>query len=100
MTDAETLTGRLKELEAACERQIVELQRQADALLENTRESAVRLIVVSGWQVCPGCCGYGARERLDAGFMRRFGLREWHGCAACGGSREVRGRGFVAKGGA
>lgn len=46
---------------------------------------------------CRLCDGTGAVERMDSGYMRRFGLREWDGCKACGGEADRRGRGYVAR---
>lgn len=44
---------------------------------------------------CGKCNGYGKIERLDSGYMKRFGMREWDGCSDCGGDHEKSGRGFV-----
>ncbi len=44
---------------------------------------------------CDHCDGHGAVERLDTGYMLRFGLRPWNGCRACGGQGEVRGSGIA-----
>jgi uncharacterized protein (TIGR02996 family) len=44
---------------------------------------------------CGTCQGTGAIERLDSGYMRRFGLRQWNGCKACGGEGERRGTGTL-----
>ena len=42
---------------------------------------------------CQACNGWGRIRRLDASYMRRFGLREWDGCEACGGDRDRPGTG-------
>lgn len=44
---------------------------------------------------CPKCDGYGKIERLDSGYMRQFGLREWNGCTNCGGDINKEGKGFI-----
>lgn len=66
----------------------------SDVYTDAIRELS-RRVLAAMTRECPRCRGYGAIERLDSGHMRRFGLREWNGCQACGGSREVKGIGFT-----
>lgn len=55
-----------------------------------------RIFKDNGKTRCLRCQGTGAVERLDSGYMRKFGLREWDGCESCGGDgNEVKGKGFI-----
>lgn len=64
--------------------------------IRERRDARIReLVIAAGKLICPDCRGHGEVQRLDAGYMRRFGLREWDGCNRCGGYLDRRGCGFV-----
>jgi hypothetical protein len=78
------------------ERLRVSLQGQAEKLFEAHRRRHDSILARHGRRRCPDCAGTGAIEKMDAGYMRRFGLREWNGCERCGSTRrDQRGCGHV-----
>lgn len=96
MTEEELLSMFLKHARDQADVDLQKLQEQADLVLENLRAGEEALFARYGKKRCPKCNGTGAIQRLDAGYMRRFGLREWNGCSNCGSTdQEERGRGYV-----
>jgi hypothetical protein len=76
-----------KELTEEMERSYYEYEDKRDKLFQS-----------SGVIRCPKCQGFGKLERLDSGYMRKFGLREWDGCKTCGSTKpEEVGRGYILK---
>lgn len=72
------------------------LQEKANAVLARMEEEIDSIFSRNGVTRCPKCAGTGALERLDAGYMKKFGLQEWDGCKNCGGDgKEQRGRGYL-----
>ncbi len=72
------------------------LSQEAEQLLSQAETKADEMLAAAGRIRCVVCSGHGAVERMDSGYMRRFGLREWNGCQNCGGDgNEKRGKGFV-----
>lgn len=82
-----------------CTRQLIDLrdkyEKDTDAATELLLTRIESFCKLQGVTVCPKCQGIGREMRLDAGYMRRFGLREWDGCPECGGDRDIEGRGFL-----
>lgn len=61
---------------------------------QETLKEINRLCLSENREMCQYCQGQGAVLRMDAGYMRKFGLRDWDGCPRCGGDGEKRGRGY------
>lgn len=79
-----------------CQSEVAICHERIADLVEECERRIKKAIEESGRKLCPTCHGHGAIQRLDAGYMRRFGLREWNGCPDCGGDgHEVKGKGFV-----
>lgn len=74
---------------------LTHLQKQANQLIKNLEARLKSMVSARGFQWCTDCDGTGAIERLDSGYMKRFGLPEWDGCSACGGTTNERGYGYV-----
>ncbi len=101
MTDAELAAAvskirddgqkRLDDLNAVMESRVDEIGKDVDWRI-------TCLLKDSGRFKCPQCKGLGYVFRLDAGYMRRFGLRELDGCSTCGGEQEKKGMGFISQG--
>lgn len=90
------LDEKIEELQRATESRLDSLRRQAEDVVRGHRTLFDEILRSHGFSRCQKCDGTGAVERLDSGYMRRFGLREWDGCATCGSnSREERGRGYL-----
>lgn len=85
----------LKGLRDAADREIEDLNRKAEKVIADLRVYEDTHLKAHGMKRCPDCDGTGAIQRLDAGYMRRFGLREWNGCEKCGGLIEKRGKGYL-----
>lgn len=94
MTEQE-LIEHIKSWEDQLERSTKEHYDLIDEDIKFTKEMIHRIIKESGRTVCPKCDGCGAIRRLDGSIMRKFGLRDWNGCANCGGDRETPGKGFI-----
>lgn len=83
----EELAGKKKELADFLETFYRAYERKKDGLYK--LYDAVR---------CPRCEGFGRLERMDSGYMKKFGLREWDGCKYCGSTKpEESGRGYILK---
>lgn len=92
------IDDRLKDARLRAEKILQGLQMQAEETVAALGFEIDSILSHHGKNRCPKCAGTGAVERLDSGYMRRFGLREWNGCVNCGGDgNERRGRGYVDK---
>jgi hypothetical protein len=91
----EALKKQLEAITLAGKEKIELLEDQAQQAAINTEEELRAAVHKAGYTWCGNCNGTGALERLDAGYMKRFGLQPWDGCTCCGGNKENRGRGFV-----
>jgi hypothetical protein len=99
VTEVELIRS-LDAMKIEAERELVTMQANAEAALksrvERYRAEVKAAIEAVGKVVCSKCAGLGMRERIDSGYMRRFGLRDWDGCDACGGNgNDRRGRGWL-----
>jgi len=94
MTDLEK---QMEKIRSECQELIHALEVKAQLTAEEAEKKLREAVARAGFHWCGNCNGTGAIERLDAGYMRRFGMREWNGCESCGGDgHEKRGKGFVA----
>jgi hypothetical protein len=97
MTD-DDLAAKMADIRDRAEHDIDAIREMATSIREAEDRDVAMVISEAGRDVCPACRGFGAVERMDSGYMRRFGLREWDGCTRCGGNGgEIRGRGFVGR---
>lgn len=71
------------------------LETEAQRIVAEEEQALRRAMALDGFTWCTLCNGTGAIERLDSGYMRRFGLLEWEGCPECGGEGEKRGKGYL-----
>lgn len=95
MSDDEVVAA-LADLRQSAALELEFLEDRGRRVLEELSASIDRILSASGRYRCMTCNGTGAIERPDASYMRRFGLRDWNGCLACGGDGgENRGRGFL-----
>lgn len=74
------------------------LRRKSVEIVDKMQKEIDETIKINGKHKCLSCDGTGAVERLNSGYMRKFGLREWNGCLNCGGNgNDKRGFGFIDK---
>jgi hypothetical protein len=100
-----SLERQISRIRAESKKKVAALQEKVDRLVQENQEvleasldqikSAIRR---AGRKPCPDCGMTGALGRIDAGYMKRFGLPEWDGCITCGGEIGYpgkKGRGFI-----
>ena len=73
------------------------LAHEQAMLVPDLRKRIVAAINEAGYQPCEMCQGFGTFDRIDASYMRRFGLQSWEGCTRCGGSESIEGRGYYSQ---
>lgn len=86
----------LQRLLRRADKKLDSLRLESQKVVEQYEKDFDAILAKYGKTRCPMCSGTGAVARLDAGYMKRFGLREWNGCAVCGSANEEeKGRGYI-----
>ena len=97
ITDDELLSE-LDSIRRTAEARLDGLRKRSVEVVDELYEDLIHSIKSAGRIPCDVCGTTGKVARLDAGVMRKFGMREWNGCKNCGGDgNEVSGRGFLEK---
>lgn len=90
------IRGQIERLRSNLEDFITKRQDEIEEQLAAHRKKIDALYLEEGVYRCPQCNGHGATQRLDSGYMKKFGLREWDGCGRCGGDgNEIKGKGYL-----
>lgn len=92
---SEALDNELRQIREAAEARLMALQARADEIVQTCQLNLRAAVLAAGFKWCKKCDGTGAIERLDSGYMKKFGLRPWNGCKACGGGGETKGKGYL-----
>ena len=98
MSKAQQATTAITKLRETLKKKLEDADRFTQDCLSSFEMERGNALAKFGFKVCPKCNGDGTIERLDASFMRRFGLQDWDGCPSCGSKkRGERGCGFIPK---
>jgi DnaJ-class molecular chaperone len=94
MTDEE-VSAALETMRAEAKKRLAALRLDAEGVVNTHHREVDVFLRTQERRRCLRCDGTGGVERMDSGYMRRFGLREWDGCPDCGGDGEKKGKGFL-----
>jgi hypothetical protein len=93
-----TLEEKLKDAEQYFEKEKQRLIQEMENTYKDYEDQRDGIFLINDVIRCPKCDGFGKLERMDSGYMRKFGLREWDGCKTCGSTKpEEAGRGYIPK---